>query len=229
MRLRPILMTSCTMIFGMLPLALKLEAGAETRAPMAVVVIGALLSSTLLTLIVVPALYTVMDDLQNKFSGGKPAATPTPVERERAEVAAPLAARSGVSHTTGRADGQAESLADNMPLDVVDRDDTYVVRAVLPGVTYEDVQLTVRDHTLSISTKHRPEHDVDDGWVVHDNGRGRWERSFALPRQADDRSVTATYQDGIVIELRLAKIAVPPARPVPNGHGVPSAPSDAPT
>jgi len=40
-RLRPILMTSCTMIFGMLPLALKLEPGAETRSPMAVVVIGA--------------------------------------------------------------------------------------------------------------------------------------------------------------------------------------------
>ena len=47
-RLRPILMTSATMVFGMLPLALKLEPGAETRAPMAVVVIGALLSSTLL-------------------------------------------------------------------------------------------------------------------------------------------------------------------------------------
>src|SRR5579863_9196014 len=60
-------MTSATMIFGMLPLALKLEPGAETRAPMAVVVIGALLSSTILTLIVVPSLYTVMDDLQDKL------------------------------------------------------------------------------------------------------------------------------------------------------------------
>ncbi len=231
--LRPILMTSCTMIFGMLPLALKLEEGAETRAPMAVVVIGALLSSTLLTLIVVPALYTVVDDIQNKFSGRKAAATPSPVEGERAEVAAALAGRNGVSHTTGRAggqtDGRAEGLADGMPLDVVDGDDTHVVRAVLPGVTHEDVQLTVRDHTLSISTERRPEQEIDDGWVVHDNARGRWERSFALPREVDDRSVTATYQDGIVVELRLAKVAVVPARPVPNGHGVRSAPSDAPT
>ncbi|MBV9323716.1 MAG: efflux RND transporter permease subunit, partial [Chloroflexi bacterium] len=73
-RLRPILMTSCTMIFGMLPLALKLEAGAETRSPMAVVVIGALLSSTVLTLVIVPALYTVVDDLQGWFSRrGRPA------------------------------------------------------------------------------------------------------------------------------------------------------------
>ncbi|MGE3857080.1 MAG: efflux RND transporter permease subunit [Dehalococcoidia bacterium] len=62
-RLRPILMTSATMVFGMFPLALKLEAGAESRAPIAVVVIGALISSTFLTLIVVPALYTLFDDL----------------------------------------------------------------------------------------------------------------------------------------------------------------------
>ncbi len=68
-RLRPIMMTSATMIFGMLPLALKLEAGAETRAPMAVVVIGALISSTFLTLLVVPALYTMMDDLQTRLFG----------------------------------------------------------------------------------------------------------------------------------------------------------------
>ena len=62
-RLRPILMTSATMVFGMFPLALKLEAGAESRAPIAVVVIGALISSTLLTIVVVPALYTLFDDL----------------------------------------------------------------------------------------------------------------------------------------------------------------------
>ena len=62
-RLRPILMTSATMVFGMFPLALKLEAGAESRAPIAVVVIGALISSTVLTVLVVPALYTLFDDL----------------------------------------------------------------------------------------------------------------------------------------------------------------------
>ncbi len=67
-RLRPILMTSATMVFGMLPLAFKLEAGAESRAPIAVVVIGALVSSTVLTLIVVPALYTLFDDLATWFA-----------------------------------------------------------------------------------------------------------------------------------------------------------------
>ncbi len=65
-RLRPILMTTATMSFGMLPLALKLEPGAESRAPMAVVVIGGLLSSTLLAILVTPSLYTLLDDLQSK-------------------------------------------------------------------------------------------------------------------------------------------------------------------
>jgi HAE1 family hydrophobic/amphiphilic exporter-1 len=64
-RLRPILMTTATMTFGMLPLALKLEPGAESRAPMAVVVIGGMLSSTLLAIFVTPALYALLDDLQN--------------------------------------------------------------------------------------------------------------------------------------------------------------------
>jgi len=62
-RLRPIVMTTLAMIFGMLPLALGLGAGAEMRAPMARAVVGGLLTSTLLTLLVVPVMYTFMEDL----------------------------------------------------------------------------------------------------------------------------------------------------------------------
>jgi hydrophobic/amphiphilic exporter-1 (mainly G- bacteria), HAE1 family len=62
-RLRPILMTTFAMIFGMLPTALKLGRGSEMRAPMAIAVIGGLIVSTLLTLVVIPTLYTLMDDL----------------------------------------------------------------------------------------------------------------------------------------------------------------------
>lgn len=61
-RLRPILMTTSAMIFGMLPLALAIGQGAEMRAPMARAVIGGLVTSTLLTLLVVPVVYTVLDD-----------------------------------------------------------------------------------------------------------------------------------------------------------------------
>ncbi|MHB8077668.1 MAG: efflux RND transporter permease subunit [Candidatus Krumholzibacteriia bacterium] len=62
-RLRPIMMTTLAMIFGMLPLALALGAGAEMRAPMGRAVIGGLLTSTLLTLLVVPVVYSLLDDL----------------------------------------------------------------------------------------------------------------------------------------------------------------------
>ena len=61
-RLRPIIMTTVAMIFGMIPLALALGAGAEARAPMARAVIGGLMTSTLLTLFVVPVMYTILDD-----------------------------------------------------------------------------------------------------------------------------------------------------------------------
>jgi HAE1 family hydrophobic/amphiphilic exporter-1 len=61
-RLRPIMMTTLAMIFGMLPLALALGAGAEMRAPMARAVVGGLITSTFLTLLVVPVMYSVLDD-----------------------------------------------------------------------------------------------------------------------------------------------------------------------
>ena len=61
-RLRPILMTTLAMIFGMLPLAFEIGAGSEMRAPMARAVIGGLITSTLLTLIIVPVVYTFLDD-----------------------------------------------------------------------------------------------------------------------------------------------------------------------
>jgi HAE1 family hydrophobic/amphiphilic exporter-1 len=62
-RLRPIVMTTVAMIFGMLPLALAIGAGAEARAPMARAVIGGLVTSTVLTLFVVPVVYTLLDDV----------------------------------------------------------------------------------------------------------------------------------------------------------------------
>ena len=63
-RLRPIVMTTLAMIFGMLPLAFAIGAGAEMRAPMARAVIGGLITSTLLTLVVVPVVYTFLDGMR---------------------------------------------------------------------------------------------------------------------------------------------------------------------
>ena len=62
-RLRPILMTTFAMIGGMLPTALALSQGSETRSPMAITVIGGLILSTMLTLIVIPVTFTIVDDV----------------------------------------------------------------------------------------------------------------------------------------------------------------------
>ncbi len=63
-RLRPIVMTTATMVFSMIPLALRTGIGSSDRIPIAVVLIGGLTTSTLLTLVVVPVLYTYMDDFR---------------------------------------------------------------------------------------------------------------------------------------------------------------------
>ena len=60
-RFRPILMTTSTTVLGLLPMALGLGEGAEIRAPMAITVIGGLLVSTLLTLVLIPVVYTLLD------------------------------------------------------------------------------------------------------------------------------------------------------------------------
>jgi HAE1 family hydrophobic/amphiphilic exporter-1 len=62
-RLRPILMTTLAMIFGMVPLAFALSEGSEMRAPMGQAVIGGVITSSLLTLVVVPVVYCYMDEL----------------------------------------------------------------------------------------------------------------------------------------------------------------------
>ena len=77
LRLRPILMTSATTIFGLLPMALGLGEGAELRAPLAITVIGGLTVATALTLVVIPVLYSVLDR------------TRLAADREAEELAAP--------------------------------------------------------------------------------------------------------------------------------------------
>jgi HAE1 family hydrophobic/amphiphilic exporter-1 len=64
-RLRPVLMTTSAMVFGMMPVAFGGGDGAEWRSPMGVIAIGGLLTSTLLTLVVVPVVYTLLDDAQS--------------------------------------------------------------------------------------------------------------------------------------------------------------------
>jgi multidrug efflux pump subunit AcrB len=66
-RLRPILMTALSMIFGVLPAALGLGAGSESRQSMGVATAGGMFASTFLTLFVVPAVYLVFEDMGRLF------------------------------------------------------------------------------------------------------------------------------------------------------------------
>jgi HAE1 family hydrophobic/amphiphilic exporter-1 len=81
-RLRPILMTTLAMIFGMVPLAFALSEGSEQRAPMGQAVIGGVITSSLLTLVVVPVIYCYLDDLavwaKRKFTGNRIQASQDP-------------------------------------------------------------------------------------------------------------------------------------------------------
>jgi len=70
-RIRPILMTSLTTILALIPLSFGFGESANLRSPMALAVMGGLFTSTLLTLIVIPCVYEVMDPIRLFFSGKK--------------------------------------------------------------------------------------------------------------------------------------------------------------
>jgi multidrug efflux pump len=80
-RLRPILMTAFSTIAGILPIAIGFGAGAESRRPMGVAVVGGMLTSTFLTLVIVPVVYTMFSDLAERFHG-KPKPVVTAPELE---------------------------------------------------------------------------------------------------------------------------------------------------
>ncbi len=98
-RLRPILMTTLAMVFGMVPLAFGLSEGSEQRAPMGQAVIGGIITSSLLTLVVVPVVYTYLDDfgawLQRKWGSAPEAEHAEPLHGAAAETV-PLAQKKDI-------------------------------------------------------------------------------------------------------------------------------------
>jgi HAE1 family hydrophobic/amphiphilic exporter-1 len=94
-RLRPILMTTFALIAGMVPVALGRGEGGQFRAPLGVAVIGGVLTSTMLTLIVIPTVYEIMDDARERvahFFGRTPA-------QKTAEHRLPLGGEGAVNET----------------------------------------------------------------------------------------------------------------------------------
>ena len=99
LRLRPILMTSTALIFAQIPLMLKLEAGSEVQAPIGWVIFGGMITSTILALLFVPAMYTVIDDLQVWILRG--------FRRERKPSGDVAGSTSGIEPDTTEEDGMA--------------------------------------------------------------------------------------------------------------------------
>lgn len=110
-RARPIVMTTIAMVAGMVAPALGFGAGAELRAPMAVVVIGGLLASTLLSLVFVPVAFTFMDDMRARLAGPlSRLATLRPGDRDEpqpADAAPPVSAFSSGSGSSHSASGRS--------------------------------------------------------------------------------------------------------------------------
>ena len=77
LRFRPIMMTTLTTVLGLLPMALGIGQGSEMRTPMAITVIGGLLTSTLLTLLVVPVMYSMLDRRRDVTTAVQPTETAT--------------------------------------------------------------------------------------------------------------------------------------------------------
>jgi HAE1 family hydrophobic/amphiphilic exporter-1 len=109
-RLRPILMTTAAMVFGMLPLALGLGEGSEQQAPMGRAIIGGVLTSTLLTLVVVPVIYSYLDRWERAartwFAGGttrREQREAREEQRRRDRENAPVRAPGGVASRDPRA------------------------------------------------------------------------------------------------------------------------------
>jgi HAE1 family hydrophobic/amphiphilic exporter-1 len=95
-RLRPILMTTATTVLGLTPMALGIGDGAEIRTPMAIAVIGGLITSTLLTLVVIPVIYRLFDRLQSRLLGASAADRDVEAAETGETAEAPGYARGGL-------------------------------------------------------------------------------------------------------------------------------------
>ena len=131
-RLRPILMTTIAMIAGMLPIAMSWGVGTETKSPMAVAVIGGLITSTLFTLVVLPAVYTFVDDARqfaSRFIRFRKIATEDLLEMQVSHMAhgqpsslaalPPLPLKDDVEESDANLDSDVTEVNDDVPLESV--------------------------------------------------------------------------------------------------------------
>lgn len=181
-RLRPILMTTSAMIFGMLPLFFGLGEGAEFRAPMARAVVGGLITSTLLTLIVVPVVYAILDDITVWLF------------RKRRQAAATAVTMLIVSALVAGAAGPAQAGQHETPFAA----SASIAQPVSQAAT-QAVPSSVRVLTLTEALRIAAEQNRDiqkaleyKNWV---QGKYLEERASALPQATFSASLLRTFDD----------------------------------
>lgn len=90
-------------------------------------------------------------------------------------------------------------------VDMIDREKELVVRAELPGVNKDDLEVTVTDHSVTIKAQTKHEETEEEGeYYRHEMSRGEYQRTLALPGTVDEGKAKATFTDG-VLELTLPK------------------------
>ncbi|MEA2317788.1 MAG: hypothetical protein QOD44_1977 [Solirubrobacteraceae bacterium] len=91
------------------------------------------------------------------------------------------------------------------PMDLVETDDQFVLRADLPGLSEEDVQIELEDSVLTISGERRAEHeDKREGFYRVERSFGEFRRALTLPEGVDPDAIRAAFEKG-VLEVRIPK------------------------
>ncbi len=91
------------------------------------------------------------------------------------------------------------------PMDLAETDDQLVLRADLPGLERDEIEIEVKDNVLTISGERKAEHEKKgEGYHRIERSFGRFSRSLGLPRGIDAKRVTASFENG-VLEVRMPK------------------------
>ena len=87
----------------------------------------------------------------------------------------------------------------NPVVDVYDNDDSVVIKAELPGIEKEDIEIDVKDRVLTLKGERSSENEVkDDNYYRRERCFGKFERSFTLPADVDPDKIKADYKDGVL-------------------------------
>jgi HSP20 family protein len=104
------------------------------------------------------------------------------------------------------------------PMDLVEADDHFVLKADLPGLAEEDVTIEIQDNVLTISGSREAEHErKEQGWYRLERSYGSFNRSLTLPEGVDADKVEASFDRG-VLELRIPKPEERKPRRIQIGH-----------